>query len=124
MGGDLRKIEGIERFMLVSCAALMIDIPQAFLTLIPFTTIFGWIFGILGSLIFGFILSVLGGNLLSARLALKIIPYLAAEWIPFVGFLPWLSVGLFVTTHFHNKHVEEREQELYNEDNNPPYMRR
>ncbi len=57
-------------------------------------------------------ISLAGSNLFGTRVILKyIVPFLIGKWIPLVGALSFLSVGLFVAIYFHNKEVSRQEQE-------------
>lgn len=104
----LRKIEGIDRFLLTACALIFADIPQLILYFFGVTWPFGWLYGIIMALIFGFILNmVFNVSLFGPRMGMKAIVYFLAEALPGVGALSFLSVAMFVVSHFHNNNVDE-----------------
>ena len=54
---NLKKIEGIDRYLLIAATLIFGDIPQIVLYFIPFMWPVGWIWGVIAALIFGFILN-------------------------------------------------------------------
>lgn len=114
----LRKIDGLDRFLLVGGSLLIGDLPPLFFTLFAPIPIIGilpfiaaWVWSIFASIIFGFITSQQGGQLFGTKMFLRLGAFLFAEILPLIGVLPLLSVGIFVTTYLHNKEVI-REEEL------------
>lgn len=106
-----RKIEGIDRFILIACALIFADIPQAALT-VAFLPI-GWGYGIVTAIIFGFILNAaFDVRMFGPRMGFKAIVYFLMEMVPGIGAISFLSVGMFVISHFHNKHVDDQEKEM------------
>lgn len=115
----LKKIEGVDRFLLIAGALTFADIPQIILYAIPFASPIAWMWGILASMIFGFILNTtFDVRLFGPRWLLRTLAFLLAEFIPYLGAIVLLSVGLFIITIMHNRHVDQRLRALeegYNE---------
>lgn len=117
---ELRKLEGLDRFMLVTLAFLLVDLPQmaAYASLVG--AWIAWLWGIIGAIIFGFIINMAFdvGMFLPRQGLRRGLPFLLAEFIPFLGVLSFLSVGILVVSIFHNKSVDrklnEREEAGYN----------
>ena len=107
----LKEIKGIDRYLLIATALLFVDLPQAVLTLIPGLFLFGWLWGILGSLVFGFILhQAFNVRMFSPRMGLKAIAPFLMEIVPGIGAISLLSVAIFIVSHFHNNNVAEDNQ--------------
>lgn len=107
---NLKKIDGLDRYLLIATTLIFGDIPQIVLTFVFFPA--GWIYGIISALIAGFILNmVFNIHIFGPRMGMKAIVLFLPELIPGIGALSFLSVAMFVITHFHNKHVEEAENE-------------
>lgn len=107
---EQRKIEGIDRFMLVSLALLFVDLPQLVLYAGLVTAPFAWGWGIIGSGIFGFIINMTFdvGMFLPRQGLKRGLPFLLAEFIPYVGALSLLSVAIFIVSTFHNHNIDKR----------------
>lgn len=110
---ELRKLEGLDRFMLVALAFFLVDLPQ----MAGYASLVGawiaWIWGIVGAIIFGFIINMSFdvGMFLPRQGLRRGLPFLLAEFIPFLGVLSFLSVGIFVVSIFHNKSVDRKLKE-------------
>lgn len=104
----LRKIQDIDRFLLVAAALIFADLPQIALYVSVVTWPLGWLYGILMAFIFGFILNMaFNVHLLGPRMGFKAVIYFLAEAVPGIGALSFLSVAMFVISYFHNRHVDE-----------------
>lgn len=104
---NLKKIEGIDRFLLIAGTLLFGDIPQIVLYFIPFMWPVGWMWGLLAAMVFGFILNTAFDiHIFGPRMGMKAIVYFLMEVVPLIGAISFLSVGMFVITYFHNRHVD------------------
>lgn len=117
---ELRKVEGLDRFMLVSLAFILVDLPQIALYASLVGSWIGWLWGLFGAAIFGFIINTTFdvGMFLPRQGLRRGLPFLLAELIPGLGILSFLSVSIVVVSIFHNKDVDrklkEREEAGYN----------
>ena len=117
---ELRKLEGLDRFMLVSLAFILVDLPQIALYASLVGSWIGWIWGIIGAAIFGFIINTAFdvGMFLPRQGLRRGIPFILIEIVPFLGTLSLLSVTIVIVSIAHNKSVDrklkEREEAGYN----------
>lgn len=107
-----QKIEGLDRFLLISTALLFADIPQMVLYFIPFAWPAGWLWGILGGITYGFITNLaFNVRLFGPRMGMKALVWFIAELIPGIGAISQLSLGMFIITYFHNRNVDAASEE-------------
>jgi hypothetical protein len=107
-----KKIEGIDRYLLVSSSLILVDLPQIGLYASGVLWIPGWVWGILGSIIFGCIMNLsFNVSLFGPRMGMKTLAYFLCELIPGLSAITLLSVGLLIITYFHNSNIDKRETE-------------
>lgn len=108
----LKKIEGIDRFLLVSFSFLFVDLPQLLLYAAQISAPFAWLWGIIGSGIFGFIINeAFNVGMFAPRMGIKRgLPFLLAECVPYLGAFSLLSVAIFIVSIFHNNSVDEKRE--------------
>lgn len=103
-----RKVEGIDRFLLVSTALLFADLPQIALYVTPFMWPAGWIWGTICALVYSFTLNAtFNMRMLGPRSNFKVTAPFFLEFLPGLGFISLLSVGIFISTYFHNQSIDE-----------------
>ena len=106
---NLKKIEGIDRYLLIA-ATLIFEISRRSSCTSSRSWPVGWIWGVIAALIFGFILNAaFDVRIFGPRMGMKAIVLLFPELVPGIGAISFLSVAMFVITHFHNKHVDAQE---------------
>ena len=108
----LEKIDGLDRYLLVSFAFLFVDLPRLVLYALVVTWPFGLILGCVGAFVFGTILNLsFNTNLFWPRAGTRGAVYLARGIAPFLGIFLLLSVNIFIVISLHNRHVEQEEEE-------------
>lgn len=110
---ELRKLEGLDRFMLVSLAFILVDLPQIAAYASVIGAGFAWMWGMIGAALFGFIINMNFdvGMFLPRQGLRRGIPFLLAEFVPYLGALSFLSVSIIVVSIFHNKSVDQKLKE-------------
>jgi hypothetical protein len=108
----LKRIEGIDRYLLISTALIFFDLPQIILYFIPGFWVIGWIMGVIGAMLYGFVLNTaFNVNMFGPRMGMKALVYFIAEILPAIGMINLLSVAMFVISYFHNNNADEDEEQ-------------
>jgi hypothetical protein len=108
---SLKKIEGIDRFFLITTSFIFIDLAQALMYASGVFWFQAWLWGILGSMIYGFIVNAsFDVQLFGPRMGMKVLVFFLVELIPGVGVFSLLSVAMFIIAYFHNNNVDETQK--------------
>lgn len=110
---ELRKLEGLDRFMLVALAFFLVDLPQMVGYASLVAAWLAWLWGIFGAMAFGFIINMAFdvGMFLPRQGLRRGIPFLLIEIFPFLGALSLLSVTIVIVSIAHNKSVDRKLKE-------------